>query len=77
MPETVLQIDARDNVVVALAALDAGAAATLAVRSSAPWRRPFPPSTKWRWWISSPATWFFITEWWWAKRWKRYRAEAC
>ena len=68
MPETVLQIDPRDNVLVALAPLAAGTTVHYGqFRTPVPSPRTSLPSTSSRSSTSSPATWSSCTAWWSAK----------
>ena len=80
MPETVLQLDPRDNVLVALAPLAAGAIVRFGPTSSASTctvTEAIPAKHKLALVDFKPGSWFLCTAWWSAKLRRQSRAEAC
>ena len=73
MSNSVLQLDPRDNVLVALKPLEPGEVVHYGAESCAI-TQPIPSSTSWPSSISSPAILSISTAWSWLKRWKRFRA---
>ena len=75
MAESVLQLDPRDNVLVALTTLAAG---TVALFRSCPHPvEDIPAKHRWPWLTSRRATWCLCTAWWWEKPPRPFHAAVC